>query len=263
MISKLFLSTELCEEDDKEGSFLNSPMGTWLWEDEKDFFFFFMILYKKNEDGAVKVELLPMILSQGTASWAISSTPSALLPPLPGHHHQHHHHGYHFWSAYDGLGLHVHSLMVLPWQSCEVGTIFEVLMMGWVFTSTLSWYYRDSHVRWFSFFIFYGKGNWGSKKVRKLPLVPWCVEKNLTLPKERCGFPDNSVGKESACNSGTPVWFLGQEDPLEKGKATHFSILAWRIPWTVWFHGFTKSGTRQSNFHVQVKLWSLPWVSER
>ena len=31
----------------------------------------------------------------------------------------------------------------------------------------------------------------------------------------------------------TPVLFLGQEDPLEKGKATHSSILAWRIPWTV------------------------------
>ena len=26
------------------------------------------------------------------------------------------------------------------------------------------------------------------------------------------------------------VWFLGQEDPLEKGMATHSSILAWRIP---------------------------------
>ena len=26
---------------------------------------------------------------------------------------------------------------------------------------------------------------------------------------------------------------LGWEDPLEKGKATHSSILAWRIPWTV------------------------------
>ena len=25
---------------------------------------------------------------------------------------------------------------------------------------------------------------------------------------------------------------LGQEDPLEEGMATHFSILAWRIPWT-------------------------------
>ena len=31
----------------------------------------------------------------------------------------------------------------------------------------------------------------------------------------------------------TGVWSLGWEDPLEKGKATHSSILAWRIPWTV------------------------------
>ena len=34
----------------------------------------------------------------------------------------------------------------------------------------------------------------------------------------------------------TPVWFLGQEDPLEKAIATHSSILAWRIPWTVLMH---------------------------
>ena len=31
----------------------------------------------------------------------------------------------------------------------------------------------------------------------------------------------------------TWVQSLGWEDPLEKGKATHFSILAWRILWTV------------------------------
>ena len=30
----------------------------------------------------------------------------------------------------------------------------------------------------------------------------------------------------------TQVQFLGWEDPLEKGMATHFSIIAWRIPWT-------------------------------
>ena len=30
----------------------------------------------------------------------------------------------------------------------------------------------------------------------------------------------------------TWVQSLGREDPLEKGIATHFSILAWRIPWT-------------------------------
>ena len=76
-------------------------------------------------------------------------------------------------------------------------------------------------------------------------------------------FPHSSVGKESACNAGDPgegigyslqyswaslvaqlvknlpamweTWVrsLGGEDPLEKGKATHSSNLAWRIPWTV------------------------------
>ena len=30
----------------------------------------------------------------------------------------------------------------------------------------------------------------------------------------------------------TRVQSLGWEDPLEKGMATHFSILAWKIPWT-------------------------------
>ena len=87
------------------------------------------------------------------------------------------------------------------------------------------------------------------------------------------GFPHSSVGKESACNAGDPnsipelgrssgegidyplqyswaslvaqlvknppamweTWVrsLGWEDPLEKGKATHSSILGWRIPWTI------------------------------
>ena len=30
----------------------------------------------------------------------------------------------------------------------------------------------------------------------------------------------------------SPLLFLGREDPLEKGMATHPSVLAWRIPWT-------------------------------
>ena len=86
-------------------------------------------------------------------------------------------------------------------------------------------------------------------------------------------FPDGLVGKESACNAGDlasisglgrslgegkgyplqyswasfaaqlvknlpamwETWLqsLGWEDPLEKGKATHSSILAWKIPWTL------------------------------
>ena len=31
----------------------------------------------------------------------------------------------------------------------------------------------------------------------------------------------------------TWVQYLGWEDPLEKGKATHSNILAWRLPWTI------------------------------
>ena len=95
----------------------------------------------------------------------------------------------------------------------------------------------------------------------------------VTAVCERKGFPDSSVGKESACSAedtgsipvlgksagegiGYPFQYswasfvaqlvknppamretwvqsLGWEDPLERGKATHSSILAWRIPWTV------------------------------
>ena len=43
--------------------------------------------------------------------------------------------------------------------------------------------------------------------------------------------PGGSAGKESTCNAKTWVRFLGWEDPLEKGTATHSSILAWRIAW--------------------------------
>ena len=38
----------------------------------------------------------------------------------------------------------------------------------------------------------------------------------------------------------TWVQSLGWEDPLEKGKATHFSILVWRIPWTIWSMGLQR-----------------------
>ena len=40
----------------------------------------------------------------------------------------------------------------------------------------------------------------------------------------------------------TWVRSLGWEDPLEKGNATHSSILAWRIPWTVWSSGLQRVG---------------------
>ena len=42
-------------------------------------------------------------------------------------------------------------------------------------------------------------------------------------------IPGGSDGKESACNAGDPGSISGQEDPLEKGMATHSSILAWKF----------------------------------
>ena len=46
-------------------------------------------------------------------------------------------------------------------------------------------------------------------------------------------FPCGSAGKESVCNVGDLGSIPGLGNPPEKGKATHSSILAWRIPWTV------------------------------
>ena len=109
------------------------------------------------------------------------------------------------------------------------------------------------------------------------------------------GFPGSSAGKESAWNAGDhgsipgsvrspgdgigyplqyswaslvtqtvknppatrETWLrsLGWEDPLEKGKATPSSILAWRIPWTV-AHGVAKSQTQLRDFHFT----SLQWI---
>ena len=47
----------------------------------------------------------------------------------------------------------------------------------------------------------------------------------------------------------TWVLSLVWEDPLEKENTTNSSILAWRIPWTV--YGVAKSQTRLSDFHFQ------------
>ena len=53
------------------------------------------------------------------------------------------------------------------------------------------------------------------------PRTPMSHNSNFKI----MGFPCGSDSKESACNAGL-------EDPLEKGTATHPSVLAWRIAWT-------------------------------
>ena len=54
----------------------------------------------------------------------------------------------------------------------------------------------------------------------------------LNPPLKTRGLPCSSVSKESSFNAGNRVQFLGWKDPLGKKMATHFSILAGRIPWT-------------------------------
>ena len=63
------------------------------------------------------------------------------------------------------------------------------------------------------------------------PLVICIVD--LRMPSYLSGFPDSSAGKNNLpeMQIWSLVWLLGQEDPLQKGQATHSSILAWRSPW--------------------------------
>ena len=85
----------------------------------------------------------------------------------------------------------------------------------------------------------------------------------LTLePEQRAGTSQNPFERELSASlelgirlvknppamCETWVQSLGWEDPLEKGKATHSSILAWRMPWTVQSMG-SQSQTQLSDFH--------------
>ena len=62
------------------------------------------------------------------------------------------------------------------------------------------------------------------------------------------GLPSGSVVKNLSANAGDMSSIPGQEDPLEKEMATHYSILAWknsldRGSWWVTVHGVAKSWT--------------------
>ena len=57
------------------------------------------------------------------------------------------------------------------------------------------------------------------------------------------GLPTYQLVKNPPAMWETWVRSLGWEDPLEKGKATHSSVLAWRIPWIIQFMGDKESDT--------------------
>ena len=55
----------------------------------------------------------------------------------------------------------------------------------------------------------------------------------------------NQMVKNMAAMQGTQVQYLGQEDSLEKGMATHSSIPAWRIPLTEEPGGLQSRGSQR------------------
>ena len=61
---------------------------------------------------------------------------------------------------------------------------------------------------------------------------PYSVYKGIKKQQINIHILGSSDGKESACSAGGSGSIHGQEDHLEKGMATHSSILAWRIPQT-------------------------------
>ena len=125
------------------------------------------------------------------------------------------------------------------------------------------------------------------------------AKSTLLLFTRSWGFPDSSVGKESACNAGDPgsipglgrsagEWIgyplqyswaslvaqlvknppamqefvpwgcsLSWEDPLEKGKATHSSILAWRMLFSRRILENSILGRKKLDTTEQLSLYSL------
>ena len=70
-------------------------------------------------------------------------------------------------------------------------------------------------------------------------------------------IPGDSDSEESACNVGDLVQSLVWEDPLEKGMATHSSVLAWRIPWTESLVGHSPWGCKESDMTEQLSTASI------
>ena len=73
--------------------------------------------------------------------------------------------------------------------------------------------------------------------------MDWLVVSTFSIKYSH--VPGGSDGNESTCNAGDLGSVPGQEDPLEKGMATHSSILAWRIPWTKEPAGLQSMGSQR------------------
>ena len=65
------------------------------------------------------------------------------------------------------------------------------------------------------------------------------------------GFPDGSDVKKLPAMQEMQVQSLGEEDPLEKEMATHFSILVWEISWTGEPGGLQSMGSQKSRTRLK------------
>ena len=104
-----------------------------------------------------------------------------------------------------------HDPMDCSLPGSSVHTILQARVLEWVASSFSRESSKLRNQTWISCFAGIFFTNWAMKEDS---LIAQLV-KNLPAIQE------------------TLVGFLGWEDPLEKGKATHSSTLAWRIPWTV------------------------------
>ena len=84
--------------------------------------------------------------------------------------------------------------------------------------------------------------------------VLYCSSKHLRAwGLEIKGFPGGSAGKESTYNAGDSGLITGLGRSLEKGMATHSSILAWEIPWTMESAGYSPQGLKESDMTLRLK----------
>ena len=64
------------------------------------------------------------------------------------------------------------------------------------------------------------------------------------------------IREKSACNAGDPGSTLGQEDPMEKGMATHSSTLAWKTHGLRNPVGYCRWGCKESDTTEQLNFFS-------
>ena len=86
-----------------------------------------------------------------------------------------------------------------------------------------------------------------------LTMTKECQQLELKLQRPWASLMAETVKNLPAMRE-TWVWSLGGEDPLEKRKAAHSRILAWRIPWTEEPGGYSPGGCLESDTTESLSL---------